>query len=170
MSAYRFTKLLYAADAGGYERFVSMQPEYNAVDRHEEANLLPVCAGEGVGVVPWSPLAGGFLTGKYDPDGEVPEGTRAAEDEYTQNRFTDENWAVLSAVRDVAESKDASAAQVALAWLLEKPLVDAPIIGPRTPEHLEDSLGAVEVSLSDQEMARIEAPKTPRWPAPGKDT
>jgi len=170
MTAYQFTKLLYTADAEGYERFVSMQPEYNAVDRHEEANLLPVCAGEDVGVVPWSPLAGGFLTGKYDPDGAVPEGTRAADDEYTRGRFTEDNWDVLGAVQDVAESKDASAAQVALAWLLEQPVVDAPIIGPRTEAHLEDSLGAVDVSLSDEAVERIAAPKTPRWPAPGKDT
>jgi len=170
MSAYRFTKLLYAADAEGYERFVSMQPEYNAVDRHEEANLLPVCAGEGVGVVPWSPLAGGFLTGKYDPDGEIPEGTRAADDAHTRDRFTDVNWDVLRAVQDVADSKDASAAQVALAWLLERPVVDAPIIGPRTDDHLADSLAALDVSLSDEEVERIAAPKTPRWPAPGKDT
>jgi aryl-alcohol dehydrogenase-like predicted oxidoreductase len=170
MTAYQFTKLLYTADAEGYERFVSMQPEYNAVDRHEEANLLPVCAGEDVGVVPWSPLAGGFLTGKYDPDGEVPEDTRAADDEYTRGRFTDENWAVLGAVQDVAESTDASAAQVALSWLLEQPVVDAPIIGPRTEAHLEDSLAAVDVSLSEEAVERIAAPKTPRWPAPGKDT
>jgi aryl-alcohol dehydrogenase-like predicted oxidoreductase len=170
MSAYQFTKALYAADAEGYARFVSMQPEYNAVDRHEEANVLEVCAGEGVGVIPWSPLAGGFLTGKDDPDGEVPEETRAADDEYTRNRFTEENWAVLRALQDVAESKGVSAAQVALAWLLEKEVVDAPIIGPRTPEHLADSLGALDVSLTEAEMDRIEAPKTPRWPAPGKDT
>ena len=170
MTAYQFTKLLYTADAEGFERFVSMQPEYNAVDRHEEANLLPVCAGEDVGVVPWSPLAGGFLTGKYDPDGEVPEDTRAADDEYTRGRFTEENWAVLGAVQDVAESTDASAAQVALSWLLEQPVVDAPIIGPRTEAHLEDSLAAVDVSLSEEAVERISAPKTPRWPAPGKDT
>ena len=77
---------------------------------------------------------------------------------------------MLGAVQDVAESKDASAAQVALAWLLEQPVVDAPIIGPRTDAHLEDSLGAVDVSLSDEAVERIAAPKTPRWPAPGKDT
>ena len=170
MTAYEFTKALYTADAEGYERFVSMQPEYNPVDRHEEANLLPVCAGEDVGVIPWSPLAGGFLTGKYDPHGEVPEGTRAADDEYTHNRFTDENWAVLSELQAVADERDASPARVALAWLLEQPVVDAPIIGPRTEEHLEDSLGAVDVSLTDEEVERIAAPKTPRWPAPGKDT
>ena len=170
MTAYEFTKLLYTADAGDYERFVSMQPEYNAVDRHEEANVLPACASEDVGVIPWSPLAGGFLTGKYDPDGEVPEGTRAADDDYTRDRFTEENWAVLSELQSVADERGVSTAQVALAWLLERPVVDAPIIGPRTEAHLDDALGAVDVSLSAAEVERIAEPKTPRWPAPGKDT
>ena len=170
MSSYQFTKLLYTADLEGDERFVSMQPEYNAVDRHEEANLLPVCEGENIGVIPWSPLAGGFLTGKYDRDGDVPAGTRAADDEYTQNRFREENWAVLDEIEAIADERDASMAQVALAWLLARDVVDAPIIGPRTEEHLDDALGAVDLSLDAEEVNRIAAPKTPRWPAPDKDT
>ena len=170
MSSYQFTKLLYTADLEGDERFVSMQPEYNAVDRHEETNLLPVCEGENIGVIPWSPLAGGFLTGKYDRDGDVPEGTRAADDEYTRNRFREENWAVLDEIEAIADERDASMAQVALAWLLARDVVDAPIIGPRTEEHLDDALGAVDLSLDADEVERIAAPKTPRWPAPDKDT
>jgi aryl-alcohol dehydrogenase-like predicted oxidoreductase len=170
MSSYQFTKALYTADTEGYERFTCMQPEYNAVDRHEEANLLPVCAGEGVGVIPWSPLAGGFLTGKYSRDEvEVPEGTRADTDDYTRERFTEENWAVLDALEDVADEVDATTPQTALAWLLHKEVVDAPIVGPRTAAHLGENLGAVEVELTDDQVERIEAPKTPRWPAPGKD-
>jgi len=169
MTAYQFTKALYTADREDYERFVSMQPEYNAVDRHEEANILPVCESEGIGVVPWSPLAGGFLTGKYDRDGEIPEGTRAADDEYTQNRFRDENWAVVEAIEEIAAAKSVTPPQVAIAWLLEQEAVDAPIIGPRTSEHLQDLLGALEVDLSSDDLERIEAPLTPRWPAPGKD-
>ncbi len=169
MSAYRFTRALYTADVEGYERFACMQPEYNAVDRHEEVNLLPVCAGESVGVIPWSPLAGGFLTGKYSRDADIPDGTRAETDEYTENRFTDENWAVLDAIREVADEVDATPAQVSLAWLLHKDVVDAPIVGPRTERHLHENLAAVEVDLTDDQLERIEAPKTPRWPAPGKD-
>jgi aryl-alcohol dehydrogenase-like predicted oxidoreductase len=169
MAAWRFAKALYAADAWGYERFVSMQPEYNAVDRHEEANVLPTCEAEGVGVLPWSPLAGGFLTGKYERDAEPPEGSRAAEDEYTERRFTEENWAVLDAVRAVAERRDATPVQVSLAWLLAKDAVDAPVVGPKRIEHLEEYVGALDLSPTDEEVARIEAPKTPRWPAPGKD-
>ncbi|WP_200820951.1 aldo/keto reductase [Halobellus limi] len=168
MPAWKFTRALYAADVENYERFVSMQPEYNAVDRHEEANVLPACAAEGIGVLPWSPLAGGFLTGKYERD-EEPDSGRAATDEYTARRFTEENWAVLDEIRDIAEAKGATPAQVSIAWLLHKDVVTAPIIGPRRLDHLEENVEALAVSLTDEEIERIEAPKTPRWPAPGKD-
>jgi aryl-alcohol dehydrogenase-like predicted oxidoreductase len=169
MTSYQFTRALYTADAEGYRRFDCMQPEYNAVDRHEEANLLPVCAGEDVGVIPWSPLAGGFLTGKYDREADPEGDVRAATDDYTRERFTDENWAVLEEIRAIADDHDATPAQVSLAWLLHKDVVDSPIVGPRRRSHLAENLGAVDVSLSDDELARIEEPITPRWPAPGKD-
>ncbi|WP_224449464.1 aldo/keto reductase [Haloprofundus salilacus] len=169
MTSYQFTKALYTSDIEEYERFTCMQPEYNAVDRHEEANLLPVCDGEGVGVIPWSPLAGGFLTGKYERDGDVEEGLRADTDEYTQDRFTEENWTVLDEIRAVADEKDATPAQVSLAWLLHKPVVTAPIIGPRSVEHLEENVGALDVNLSADEVERIESPKTPQWPIETKN-
>jgi len=169
MTAYQFTKALYTSDIEDYSRFACMQPEYNAVDRHEEANLLEVCDEEGIGVIPWSPLAGGFLTGKYERDGEPESGLRADTDEYTRNRFTEANWDVLDEIRALAESKEATPAQVALAWLLHQEVVDAPIIGPRTSEHLQENVAAVSVDLTDEEAARIEGPKTPRWPAPGKN-
>ncbi len=162
MMGWQFTKALYESDLSGYERFVSMQPEYSLVDRHEEENLLPVCADQGIGVLPWSPLGGGFLTGKYDRDAE-PEAGRAADDAHTRERFTDENWAVLDAVRDPADEKDASPAQVSLAWLLHKEVVDSPIIGPRSINHLEENAGSISISLSDEEVERLEAPKTPVW-------
>nr|WP_276221552.1 aldo/keto reductase [Halomicroarcula sp. DFY41] len=168
MANWQFQKALYTADIEGYERFVCMQPEYNAVDRHEEANLLPVCESEDIGVIPWSPLGGGFLAGKYDR-GDEPTAGRATDDEYTADRFTEENWAVLDAVRDIAAENDATPAQVSLAWLLEQDVVDAPIIGPRTIDHLEEDIDAVTLSLSDEECARIAEPKYPQWPVPGKD-
>ena len=169
MTAYQFTKALYTSDIEDYSRFVCMQPEYSAVARYEEPNLLEVCEGEGIGVIPWSPLAGGFLTGKYERDAEPTDGTRGAASESVRGYFTEENWAVLDAVRSVATEIDATPAQVALAWLLHQDVVDAPIIGPRTSEHLRENVAAVSVELTDEEAARIEAPKTPRWPAPGKD-
>jgi aryl-alcohol dehydrogenase-like predicted oxidoreductase len=168
MANWQFQRALSTADIEGLERFVCMQPEYNAIDRHEEANLLPVCESEGIGVIPWSPLGGGFLAGKYDR-GDTPEDGRATDDEYTANRFTEENWAVLDAIRDIADEKGATPAQVSLAWLLEQTVVDAPIIGPRTTDHLEENVGAIDISLSDAECARIEEPIFPQWPVEGKD-
>ncbi len=162
MPAWKFTKALYEADVNNFERFVSMQAEYNLVDRHEEENVLPTCADQNVGVIPWSPLAGGFLTGKYERDEEPTEG-RAVDDEHTQNRFTEENWAVLDAVRALAEEKEVSPVQVSLAWLLSKGVVDSPIVGPRTIDHLDEQVEALSVSLSDDEIERLEAPKTPVW-------
>ena len=162
MSGWQFTKALYEADVNNFERFVSMQAEYNLVDRHEEANVLPVCRDQGVGVIPWSPLAGGFLTGKYER-GEAPAEGRAADDEHTQDRFTEDNWAVLDEVRTLADGKGTTPVGISLAWLLAKDVVDAPIVGPRTLEHLDEQVAALSISLSDDEIERLEAPKTPVW-------
>jgi aryl-alcohol dehydrogenase-like predicted oxidoreductase len=163
MAAWQFTKALYEADRCGSERFDAMQLEYNLVDRHEEQNLLPVCADQNVGTLAWSPLAGGFLAGLYEREDDPTEGSRAAEDPYMQQRFTEENWTVLDVVRTLAEAKDATMAQVSLAWLLRKERIDAPIIGPTTVEELEDSVAALDVSLSEAETDRLEAPKSPSW-------
>lgn len=165
MTAYQFTKALYTADIENYERFTCMQPEYSAVARHEEQNLLPVCAQEGVGVIPWSPLAGGFLTGKYERDADPDAGTRGAASEYVQSYFTEENWQVLDAIRDVASDHDATPTQVAVAWLLERDAVTAPIVGPKTSKQLADNVAALDVDLSPEEVDRIAEPKTPRYPA-----
>ena len=162
MPAWKFSKALYEADLENAERFVSMQCEYNLVDRHEEVNVLPLCADQGIGVLPWSPLAGGFLTGKYSRDDDPDEG-RAATDEFMQKRFTEENWTVLEVVRELANAKDVTPAQLSLAWLLHTDVVDAPIVGPRTVEHLEESVGALAVELTDDEIERLEAPLTPVW-------
>ena len=169
MAGWQFSKALATADLEGFERFVTMQPEYNLIDRHEEANLLPICRDQDVGVIPWSPLAGGFLAGKYDRDGDLPSDSRAGSDDYTAARLTEANWEVLDAVRDIADAKDATPAQVSLAWLLHKPVVDAPIIGPRRAEHLAENLGALDVSLTDEDIERLEAPLFPQWPVEGKD-
>jgi aryl-alcohol dehydrogenase-like predicted oxidoreductase len=105
MPAWKFVRALYAADVDNRERFVSMQPEYNAVDRHEEANVLPACEAEGVGVLPWSPLAGGFLTGKYDRDGWETSAARAGREpsSFERKYLSAAAWAVLDAVQSVAD-------------------------------------------------------------------
>ena len=165
MSAYQFTKALYTSDIEDYSRFACMQPEYSAVARHEEANLLPVCEGEDIGVIPWSPLSGGFLTGKYDRDGGAPAGSRGEVSDHVSRRFTEENWEVLDEIRAIADAHDATPAQVSLAWLLEQDVVTAPIIGPKSSEQLQENLGALELELTEDELDRITAPKTPTWPA-----
>jgi len=162
MPAWKFAKALYTADIDNRERFVSMQCEYNLVDRHEEENVLPLCRDQGVGVIPWSPLAGGFLADKYDR-GDEPEEGRAATDEHTRNRFTEENWATLDAVRELAAEKSVSPVELSIAWLLHKQSVDAPIVGPRTVSQLDGTVGALDVSLTDEEITRLEEPKDPVW-------
>jgi aryl-alcohol dehydrogenase-like predicted oxidoreductase len=162
MPAWKFTKALYEADVNNFERFISMQAEYNLVDRHEEENVLPTCRDQNIGVIPWSPLAGGFLTGKYER-GEEPTEGRAADDEHTRDRFTEENWNVLDEVRALAEEKDTTPVEISLAWLLAKDIVESPIIGPRTVDHLDEQVGALSVALSEEDIERLEAPKTPVW-------
>jgi len=165
MSAYQFTKALYTSDIEDYSRFVCMQPEYSAVARHEEANLLPVCEAEDIGVIPWSPLSGGFLTGKYEREAAAPAGSRGAASDHVQRRFSDENWKVLDEIRAIAADHDATPTQVSLAWLLAQDVVTAPIIGPKSSEQLQENLGALDVELSEDEVERIAAPKTPQYPA-----
>ncbi|WP_435179498.1 aldo/keto reductase [Halorussus sp. AFM4] len=169
MASWQFTKALYESDVNDYARFTCMQPQYNLVDRQEEENVLPVCADQGVGVIPWSPLGGGFLTGKYSRDDDPEEG-RAATDEHTRNRFTEENWAVLDEVEALAEEKGVTPAQVSLAWLLHRDVVDAPIVGPRSLDHLEENVAALDVALTDEEVERLEAPKDPVWSRAIADT
>ncbi|WP_254274673.1 aldo/keto reductase [Haloarcula marina] len=164
MTGWRFMKALKTSDVEHYERFVSMQPEYSLVNRHEEANVLPVCADQDIGVVPWSPLARGFLAGKYERDATIDaDSKRFTEDRRPEDRFSDDAWETLNRVREIAAEKDATPAQVSLAWLLHKDVVDAPIIGPRKLDHLEDNVGALTVSLTDNEVSHLEAPIDPTW-------
>ena len=141
----------------GYEPFTVTQPRYNLANREIEANYLPMCRSYGLGVVPWSPLAGGLLTGKYERGEEPPEGTRAADDPgYAERYLTPENFDVAEAVAAVAGEVDATPAQVALAWLLDHDDVTAPIIGARTVEQLEENLAAADVELTDGDLARLD--------------
>src|SRR5215218_7953747 len=161
MYAWQFAKAQYAADRHGWTRFVSMQNHYNLVYREEEREMIPQCIDQGVGVIPWSPLARGFLTGTRTRSGERRT-TRAETDRFTDGLYgRDEDFDVADRVAEVAAARGVPAAQVALAWLLHKPGVTAPIVGATKLGHLEDALAAASLSLSDDEIARLEEPYVP---------
>ena len=156
MCAWEFSKMLYVAERHGWSRFVSMQDHYNLLYREEEREMLPLCEDQGIGVIPWSPLARGRLTRKWD---DVTERSRT--DEFGKRLYSDDDRAIVDAVANVAEKRGASRAQVALAWLLSKPVVSAPIVGVTSPEQLADLLGALSVELSAEEIEQLEAPYEP---------
>jgi 1-deoxyxylulose-5-phosphate synthase len=156
MAAWQFAKSLYLADRHGWTRFVSMQNHYNLVYREEEREMLPLCREEGVGVIPWSPLARGFLAGnrRAVDKGETP---RAKTDDYAHKLYyTDADFRIVDRVVAVADARGAKPAQVALAWLLRQPAVTAPIVGASKLSQLEDALAAVELRLSDDEVQQLE--------------
>jgi aryl-alcohol dehydrogenase-like predicted oxidoreductase len=153
-------------DREGWSPFVSLQPQYSLVERSVEVELLPFCRAAGLGVLPWGPLGAGFLTGKYSRDAEPPAGSRMADagddlEEARHRRAVERNFQVVDAADAIAVEIGATVSQVALAWLLGVEGVVAPIVGPRTFEQLEDLLGAVDVRLTDDQRARLEAPAGP---------
>jgi aryl-alcohol dehydrogenase-like predicted oxidoreductase len=160
MYAWQFAKMQYTADRHGWTRFVSMQNHYNLVYREEEREMIPFCLDLGVGILPWSPLARGLLAGTRGRGGERRT-VRANSDEFGDTLYTDDDFAVVDAVVEVAQERGVKPAQVALAWLLAKPGVTAPIIGATKLQHLEDALGALDLELSDEEIKRLEAPYRP---------
>jgi aryl-alcohol dehydrogenase-like predicted oxidoreductase len=139
----------------GWEPFVSLQPLYNLLDRGAELELLPVCRNEGVGVIAWSPLAGGWLSGKYTRDLDGPPAGARVDDEEWAGRNTDRTWRVIETVLAVAAEVDRTPAQVALRWVLQQPGMTGPIIGARTPEQLTDNLGAAGWDLDDDQFRRL---------------
>ncbi len=161
MWAWQFAQAQHTADLNGWTRFVSMQDQYNLLQREEEREMHPFCVDQGVGVIPWSPLARGSLT--------RPWGTataRAATDQVLAKLYhEDSNHQIVDAVAAVAAERGVPAAQVALAWLLHQPAVTAPIVGATKPHHLEDAVAAIELDLSDVELARLEEHYTPRSPS-----
>jgi aryl-alcohol dehydrogenase-like predicted oxidoreductase len=160
MYAWQFAKMQYTADLNGWDRFVSMQNHYNLAYREEEREMIPFCIDQGVGLIPWSPLARGLLTGTRGPGGEKRT-LRAQTDEFGDSLYSDEDFAVVEALNEVAQERDLPPAQIALAWLLHKPGVTAPIVGATKLQHLEDALAAVDVSLTEEETKRLEAPYRP---------
>jgi len=160
MYAWQFAKMQRAADEIGGTRFISMQNHYNLAYREEEREMIPQCIDMGVGVIPWSPLARGLLTGNRTRSGERLT-ARANSDLFADSLYTDADFDVVDAVAAVAESRGISRAQVALAWLLSRQGVTAPIVGATKALHVEDAIAAVEVALSDAEIAALEAPYAP---------
>ena len=156
MFAWQLLKSLNVSDHLGLEKFVSMQNHYNLLYREEEREMIPLCKEEGIGVIPWSPLARGFLTGKYRRN-ETPSSKRYESDRYLSERyFTREDFDVLDVVASLAKEKEVTTSQISLAWLLHKG-VTAPIIGASKPEHVEEAVQAVEIKLEPDEMKRLEA-------------
>jgi aryl-alcohol dehydrogenase-like predicted oxidoreductase len=156
MYAWQFAKAQQVADSHGWTRFVSMQNHYNLVYREEEREMIPQCIDQGVAVLPWSPLARGLLAGNRTREGERLT-TRAQTDRFGDSLYTpDVDFAVVDRAAEVAEGRGVSTAQVALAWLLHKPGVTAPIVGATKLEHLDDAVAAEQLSLSDDEIARLE--------------
>jgi aryl-alcohol dehydrogenase-like predicted oxidoreductase len=160
--AWKLMKALGLANLHGYPRFVSMQNHYNLVYREEEREMLPLCAEEGIAVIPWSPLARGLLTGTRPRPDDRTSTPRAASDDYAWKLYDHPSDAdVMEATRKVAASRGVEMAEVALAWLLSKPVVTAPIIGATKLLHLETALRALELSLTNDEIAALEAPYRP---------
>ncbi len=156
MYAWQFQKMLHVAERHGWTRFVSMQDHYNLLYREEEREMLPLCSAEGIGVIPWSPLARGRLTRSWHETTE-----RSETDEFGKRLYGDGDRAVVERVAAVADRRGVSQAEVALAWLLSKPVVTAPIIGVTRPGQLEAALAAVSLELDPSEVAELEAPYEP---------
>jgi 1-deoxyxylulose-5-phosphate synthase len=161
MYAWQLAKAQRVAAEHGWTEFVSMQNHYNLLYREEEREMIPQCLDQGIGVVPWSPLARGWLTGTRTREGERPT-TRAGNDPYADDLYgRPEDFDVIDRVVEVAAERGVPPAQVALAWLLHRPGVTAPIVGASKLAHLEDALAAAELALSAEEIARLEEPYRP---------
>jgi hypothetical protein len=159
MYAWQFSKALYLADKHGWTRFVSMQNHYNLLYREEEREMMGLCADQGIGVIPWSPLARGRLTRKWDDATE-----RSQTDEFGKTLYrsaVDADRKIVERVAEIAAQRGIPQAQVALAWMLHKPVVTAPIIGASKPHHLEDAFAALTVKLDAEEIAALEEPYVP---------
>jgi 1-deoxyxylulose-5-phosphate synthase len=154
MYAWQFTKALYTADLHGWTRFVSMQPHYNLIYREEEREMLPLCLDQKIAVIPYAPVAKGMLTRK--PNRERNETLRAQTDDIQKRLYAEEDLAIAQRVYDVAETRGLPMAQIALAWMLSKPVVTSPIIGATKMNHLDDAVAALTVQLTPDEIRHLE--------------
>jgi aryl-alcohol dehydrogenase-like predicted oxidoreductase len=165
MFSWQFAKAQYVAESHGWTKFTSMQNHYNLVYREEEREMIPLCLDQKIGCIPWSPLARGFLTGSRKR-GELAAGksetTRARTDDYAHNLYyRDSDFTVVDRVLEIAQARNAKPAQVALAWMLSKPVVSAPIIGASKLYQLDDAIPALQLKLSEDEIKRLEEPYEP---------
>jgi aryl-alcohol dehydrogenase-like predicted oxidoreductase len=161
MWAWQFAKMQYVAERNGWTRFVSMQDQYSLLQREEEREMFGLLADQGVGSLPWSPLAKGRLARPWDQNTT----TRATTDPLMARYDGAANQSIVDAVQHIAEARGIPMAQVALAWVLHNPVVSAPIVGPTKQHHLADAVAALDVQLSDDEVRELEAPYTPRVPS-----
>jgi aryl-alcohol dehydrogenase (NADP+) len=157
MHAWQFSKALYLADRHGWTRFATMQNHYNLLYREEEREMLPLCTDQGIGVIPWSPLARGKLTRPWDETS-----ARSETDEFGKRLYRDNDKVIVDRVATIAEQHGVPRAQIALAWLRRNPAVTAPIVGTTKPHHLDDAVAALDITLTDDEVAQLEEPYTPR--------
>jgi len=158
-AAWQLVESLWVAKEYGLERFVCEQPPYNLLDRRIERELLPMAQAYGFGIIPWSPLAGGLLTGKYRRNAPPPEDSRYANldaNPLYRRRMNDAIWDVIEPLESLAREKGTTISRFALAWCIHQPGVTSPIIGPRTMEQLEDNLGALEVTITDEDRKAID--------------
>jgi aryl-alcohol dehydrogenase-like predicted oxidoreductase len=161
MFAWQFAKYLSTAEKFGKTKFISMQNHYNLVYREEEREMMPLCRAEGIGVIPWSPLARGFLAGNRRRQ-DRGETTRAKSDEFAHAMYyNDGDFTVVDRVSEIASKRGVPNAQVALAWLLAQPGVTSPIVGASKPQHLDDAIAAAELKLSEEEIKSLAEPYTP---------
>ena len=162
MYAWQFAKAQFVAERHGWTRFVSMQNHMNLIYREEEREMVPLCIDQGVGLIPWSPLARGFLAGNRKRGDQKHPTKRAETDNFAHDMYYQEaDFDVVERAAEMAEQHGVSTAQIALAWLLHKPGITAPIIGASKLYQLEEAAAAVEITLSDDEMAQLEAPYVP---------
>jgi aryl-alcohol dehydrogenase-like predicted oxidoreductase len=162
MFAWQFMKMLATSDAHGWTRFVSMQNHYNLVYREEEREMLPLCREEGIGVIPWSPLARGFLAGNRRT-ADRGDTVRAKSDEFAHKMYyTDADFTIADRVVELAKKRDVKPTQIALAWLLSKPGVTAPIVGASKLPHLDEAVAAIDLRLAPEEITFLEEPYRPQ--------
>ena len=162
MYAWQFARMLHVAERHGWTRFVSMQPHYNLIYREEEREMIPLCMSEGVGVIPWSPLARGFLAGNRTRDKKGSETARSKSDDYAHDMYyADHDFDVVDRVVELAKRRGVAPAQIALAWILHRPGITAPIVGASKLEQLDQAIAALEIKLDAEEMKFLEEPYQP---------